>query len=331
MDEGRVRARASRWLMGLALLTGCGGQARSTPDADRSTSGAGEDPGSDGNGGSVGAEVEQISFRTIEAGFDEYCGITRDDGRLLCIHDGEVSFEARGPFVSFDMNDQVAEWDYRCAVRDTGALFCFGALDLAPPEGAFSEVRVGAFNACARSSEGVECWVPVELGGIESPIGAGLDFSVNMWSFCTVIDMMHGYCTGRDGEDLLPREGHYLATVAVPSAGCGAVFGGAAEEGAPDPSTRDEILLRNGVACMDANEGRWKLAGLYLLLDANVNEDGCAFGLQEGETEASVACWGAFENSVPPDHGDDVVAISVSLGQVCLLDSQGLVTCFPSR
>lgn len=336
----------------LCLAAACGGKARSNGDG-AVTDGGGRGPGvattSDSGGGpnetavqsstaggssaggvGGGTRVETaLAFRTLRAGLDEYCGITQDEGRLVCVSGDEISFEEPGPFVAFDMSDQASGWDYRCGVRESGELFCFGETELAPPEGTFNDVSVGVFNACARSQSGLECWVPPELGGIEPPLGAGLSYSVDMWSFCTQLDTLHGQCSGRDGEALVPDEGHYLWLAAAPLAGCGAVLGEGGDVSDSSLSPLDAVLI-DAISCFDQEEARPKLGGLFTLFDVNANEDGCALGQPTGETGGRIACWGAFEGSVPADYGTGVEDISVSLGQACFLDSDGQVTCFPS-
>ncbi len=344
--------RAFPWAL---LVVACGGQAREGAGGESSTGGdasaaTGSATTGDGSGGTVdttsgtggggvgGAAggsgpvgVEDLRFELVRAGQDDYCGITRDDRRVVCVRDDEVTFELPGPVVSFDMSDETPGWNYRCAVLESGEIRCFGEVELAPPEGNFSSVSIGAFSACARGSEGFECWVPTEIGGAAPPEFVGSTYSVEMWSFCTQIDMWHASCLGLDSVELLPAEGHYLDVKAAPMAGCAALLTPTSQAAPSPPMTVAEVLERNCIACFDADGVRWKLDGLFTGIDVNVDEDGCAWGQAAGETANRVSCWGAFEGSLPADFDADVLQLSVSLSQVCLLNSEGRVSCFPAR
>jgi len=298
------------------LSTACGGRSQSDRD------------------GSSGA-TPHYTFASIVAGRDHYCGITQDERRLVCIEDGRIIFDEAGPFRSLDLNDDLgATWDYRCAVKETGELACWGLPDLAVPNAEFTDVSVGVFNACAKRISGeLECWIPEALGGMGTSRFAGERYSVNMWSFCTQLDPLWSQCVDSADNQLLPADdsGHfygglYASVLAAPEAGCAAVlvaqqtdYTGTAFE----PFA--EVLNKNNVACFSADGARSKIEGTFSAFDIDVNEDGCA--LTSGEPSA-VACWGRFADSVPADLAGSFTQISVSSGQACVLDTAGSVSCF---
>ena len=316
----------SSWLSLVAgglLVAGCGGRASDARGTSSSTSG---DSGSE----------REVLFDTLVTGSDRYCGITRGDRRVVCIEDDKIVVDEEGPFRSMDMNAEIGPaWDYRCAVKESGELTCSGMDGLEVPSGEFADVSIGVFNGCARRRSGeLECWIPIDFGGVQPPSSGGQYYSVSMWSLCTQHDRLNAECFDSGGNQLLPTDGsgHFLGglysmVVAAPEAGCAAVLVAveAEYEGTPLEPFAD-VLSKSNIACFSHEGARSKLDGTFTQFDVDVNEDGCALDGSNG-----VACWGRFANSVPADLTGDFVQVSVATGQACVLDVAGSVRCWQPR
>jgi hypothetical protein len=312
----------------LSTIAACGGRATDQSPSRDAAAGTG--------GGAWGAvDPDTLRFSKVVAGRDHFCGITLDDGRLVCVADDEIQSEESGPFVALDMNDDVDVWSYRCAVKSTGELVCSGTPTVAVPTGRFVDVSVGAFNACARTESGaVECWIPEVLGGLSSPPLAGPAFSVNQWSFCTQRSTLDSSCIDREGNELLPTDGSghfqgglFYLVQAAPLARCAAIIVATPADGYGE---FEEILNKDNIACFSAAGGRSKIDGRFAAFDVDVNEDGCAIGDAAGG--GSIACWGAFKGSEPEDLSGPFTQVSVSSGLACVLSVSGEASCFrPAR
>jgi hypothetical protein len=139
-------------------------------------------------------------------------------------------------------------------------------------------------------------------------------------------------CGDRDGNELLPTDGSghfaggfFVSVKAAPRAGCAAILVAVQNQ---SYERFEEILTKNNIACFSADGGRSKIDGLFASFDVNVNEDGCAIGTES----VAVACWGAFEGSVPDDVAGPITQVSVSSGLACVLNEAGSVRCWrPGR
>ena len=344
-NERRGRPHRPSWppwwfvaalLASSAVALACGGKASSDAGASGNTGNtSGDDEDDEDDEGEDTTDPSELTFSRIVAGRDHFCGITQSDQRLVCVADDEIVHDESGPFVALDMNNDVPGWDYRCAVKENGELACSGAGDLPAPSGEFVEVSVGFFNACALRTTGeLECWVPESIGGSPSVESAAPGFSVDQWSFCSKRGPLEASCIGFDGTELLPTDGsghflggYFVSVKAAPLAGCAAIA-----VSVPDQEYEDfgEILNKDNIACFSASGGRSKLDGLFSAFDVNVNEDGCAIHPDQGSI-APVACWGAFEGSVPSGLTGPFTQVSVSAGLACVLHATGTVSCWPAR
>jgi hypothetical protein len=296
------------------------------------SAGASSIDGGSGFGG-AGIDPNALAFSRIVAGRDHYCGITQSDKRLVCVADGQIVSDEPGPYLALDMNDDIAQWEYRCAIKETGELACSGSTDVPAPAGEFVDVSVGAFNACARRATGeVECWLPESLGGLTRIEYAPARYSVDLWSFCWQRSMLDAGCSGRDGRELLPTDGSghfagglFVSVKAAPEAGCAAILVAIAGQ---EYEEFGGILNKNNIACFSASGARSKIDGLFNAFDVNANEDGCAI-VTDGGSHPPVACWGAFEGSVPVNATGPVDQVSVSTGLACVLRDTGSVQCWP--
>ena len=270
-----------------------------------------------------------LRFSKIAAGEDHWCGISQPEQDLICVED-VAHLELIGPIRDFDMSHDLATFHHWCAITGEGDVVCNGVeMEFT---GRAEHVAVGFFNACASDSTHVECFFPEANGGFDTPPSLGGRMSAEMSSLCFDARDFHASCFGPQGEEWLPREGHYLDVVAIPGGACAAVFApSSADVPPPDAGAELDVALgRSGIACFQhGNVEVTSLTGTYSLLDADVNGDGCGFGGDEGNT-MQVRCWGEHANTVPLGI-ERPKQIAVSASQVCILDQQGRVTCYQKQ
>ena len=272
-------------------------------------------------------DLAQLRFSKIAAGRGHWCGITEPEQSLVCVED-TPRVELPGPIIDFDMSHDLVEFHHWCAVTGEGRVVCGDEeMEFA---GTAEHVSVGFFNACASDSAHVECFFSSANGGFDSPPSGGGPISAEMSSLCFAARDFHASCFNPQGDELLPREGHYLDVVAVPGGVCAAIMASPADVLMPDAGALSAALGSSGVVCFQQSGVEvTPLSGTYSQLDADVNGDGCAFGGDEGETQ-QVRCWGAHADTVPL--GIEMPKqIAVSMTQVCILDQQGRVTCYQKQ
>lgn len=319
-----------------AAGAGCGGQAVSDLSEGLDDLGASGGAGGSGRTDGTTAAPSALTFNRIVAGRDQFCGITRGERRVVCVANDQIVSDEAGPYVSLSMNDDVPHlWEYRCAVKESGELTCFGTPNATAPPGEFVEVAVGLYNACARQATGqLKCWVPESLGGLSSVEYTFSGFSVDQWSVCSQLSPHDATCIGRDGMELLPHDGSghllggtFLSVKAAPRAACAAISVAIPKEEFGEFGELGKILNKDNIACFSADGARTKVDGLFFDFDVNANEDGCAIHADQ-DSHAQVACWGAFAGSVPVDLSGPFVQVSVSTALACLLDDAGRVRCW---
>lgn len=76
--------------------------------------------------------------------------------------------------------------------------------------------------------------------------------------------------------------------------------------------------------CFSSEGLQIHLPGTFLMLDAEANGNGCGYG---GDGVAEVQCWGTHKELTPTGLTDVPQQISVSGTQVCVLASDGTVSC----
>lgn len=308
-------------LMGLS----CGGN---TVNSDRDPGDAPLSAGAAGvGGGSAGAPAAlspaSLRFEKIAAGRDRFCGITHEDGRLVCVSGDRIQSDRRGPYVDLSANEDIPSWSYLCAVRKDGTLECEG-VELPLPAGPFEHVSVGFFNACASGPERVACWLDPAVGGIEPPPVVGDDFSVDMYSYCHRPVPLYAECFSQ-GAPLLPIEAHYLDVVATPKGACAALLGTPAEllPRTVSPELR-ELATKSQIACFSPDGVHLAHTGEFSSFDVESNgRNGCAIRASDGAIE----CWGAPAIGAPLER-TGALQVSVSSTLSCALWSDRTVSCW---
>ncbi|HEY6077264.1 MAG TPA: hypothetical protein VIW29_00580 [Polyangiaceae bacterium] len=250
--------------------------------------------------------VESLRFSKLAAGLDRYCGLTLDEGALVCVTDGKLSLERPGPFMDFALHEDLDSYRELCTVDMTGQLACDLSTDV--PAGNFHGVALGFFNSCALAEGGkVVCWIPPALGGSPVPedLGGGFDLSVDMYHACVRFDVVgHFRCFGDPASEAM-GELHFMRVSATPTGACGI---------ARDPS------LGQGIACGDGMGVSMVLEGAFSSLDTSVNGDGCAT-----DSEGMIRCWGGRQD---PSHSEALPQVSVSANMICGLTADGAARCF---
>ena len=97
-------------------------------------------------------------FRTLSAGEDLLCGITRDKGSVRCT--SPAPGNAKPP--PGEVKQVVMGSGFRCGLYADGNIHCWGlvigGID-EPPTGAFTAIAAASVNVCALATDGtVHCW-----------------------------------------------------------------------------------------------------------------------------------------------------------------------------
>jgi hypothetical protein len=268
--------------------------------------------------------VDELRFGKIAAGNTRYCGITEPDARLVCVQGATIVTDRAGPYVDVSMSEELG-WDYICAVRASGELECsFASMTVETPTGAYTQVSVGFWDACAVTAGGeIRCWLPPELGGATPPPGAqviaaapppfnGTTLSVNMWHGCAIGALFHLQCFG-SGVASPHTPLHFFALAVAPKRGCGITM--PEEELWCWPASNDGM-----------DTGQRMVDGQYQSLAVNLDGDGCGVTRQ-----GDVACWGGFDYAPPAGTLGPFRTVAISGQRACGLRTDGSVTCWPSR
>ena len=128
-------------------------------------------------------QTEELRFSKIGVALDHWCGITKPGGQLVCIYEDGPLLEGEGPFVDFDLHQDLAVFHWWCAATAEGQVICNDQPQSF--EGRAQHVAVGFFNACASDAGHVECFFSTDSGGVEPPRGGG-PISVDGYSLCFV-------------------------------------------------------------------------------------------------------------------------------------------------
>ena len=195
---------------GLALMLNVGctridkaGEDATDPDyADAATTGyqdtdtEAETPGTDETGG----EPPPLSWVAVDAGATMSCGLLSDD-RVVCWGDPDFVGEApTEPFrqISFGI------WE-GCGLRADGSVGCWcanpaggnnDACEDVPLETGFTEVRTGAFWACAeRPDHTIACWGQKETA-TKAPTAPVVDWSIEENIGCAILEDGSVTCWG---------------------------------------------------------------------------------------------------------------------------------------
>ncbi len=236
-------------------------------------------------------------------------------GKLVCIDGDQLLEEREGPYLDVAFNRDIDGWNYRCAVRDTGALECDG-VDLVLPKGKFKSVGVSFFNACGLDENGsMHCWASDLAGGTKALVEQFQILSVSMGNVCAIArNTFHIYCLA-NGQTTGPFNDSYMDVSVWPNGGCGVSF--------PPSSVR--CWGNPPLQPAPGSEEKVTLAGSFRRLSVNLNGTGCAL-----TSDGAVRCWdvGGLEFIPVKAPTGPFVTISVGINQTCALDQKGHVHCW---
>ena len=154
------------------------------------------------------------AYTVVSAGSTHTCGLL---GGVISCWGASYYGETDAP-VGGDFSAVSAGSDQTCAIRESGAIECWGRTLSATPTGRFSAVSAGAGNACAiRESGAIECWGDNTRGQLNG-IPAGSDFravSIAVWHGCAISESGEIECWGYnyDGANT-PPTGRFSAVSA---------------------------------------------------------------------------------------------------------------------
>lgn len=259
----------------------------------------------DGSSPPTRQSVQSLRFSKLAAGRERYCGLRQSDAALVCVRDGKISEERLGPFLDFELHEDLTSYSELCTIDSAGQLACEQWWPV--PSGEFHELALGLFNSCALDRDGkVTCWVPDEMGGSPAPDVAGaVELSVDMDHGCVRFDTIgHVRCFGKPYDERV-SDLHFQDISAAGSRACGILH---------DPT------LGTGIGCVDNGGVTLELTGNFSSLDTEVDGAGCAT-----DDAGFIRCWGHL---TAPTHDERLRHVSVSSSQICALDADGAAHCF---
>ena len=140
--------------------------------------------------------------------------VTDDDGDTASSHVRVTVIGWGGVFTSVS-----AGRNHVCAVRDTGAVECWGDNEhdqSVPPTGTFTSVSVAAEHSCAiRDTGAVACWGNDDHGRASPPAGGFTEISTRRAHTCGLRDTGAVECWGwNPGNAAMPPEGTFTSVAA---------------------------------------------------------------------------------------------------------------------
>lgn len=273
----------------------------------------------------VGTDPSVLRFEAIGTGRREFCGILRDgeaDGRaweagsVVCVDGSDVSFSWPGTFDDIAFSDDAVPSDLMCAASPEQDLRCFGILMQGPPPG--WRVAVSEFTACALTETGASCFIwKFPMGDWEPDVDASAEIlAVAPGQICTADADGRTKCELSEGRPgAVVRAGSYSSLAMGSQLACGVERDGAVHcwEAETPTDTLEPTQLEG-----EFDPGRRALS-------MNLNDEGCAL-----LTTGMVRCFGDSPGLRYVEMlAGPYLQVSLSTTQVCLLDVDGRVECYP--
>ena len=233
--------------------------------------------------------------------------VTDDEGDTASSHVRVTVIGWGGVFTSVS-----AGRNHTCAVRDTGAVACWGDNEhdqSVPPAGTFTSVSVAAWHSCAiRGTGAAECWGNDDDGRASPPAGVFTELSTRRAHACGLRDTGAVECWGWNPHNAaMPPEGTFISVAAGGEHSCavkkdtGAVqcWGNNASGQATPPEGE----------FVSVTAGNWHTCGIK-------------------RNTGAVACWGWEDNGrITPPEGAFTV-LNAGEDHTCGLRDTGVVACW---